>query len=76
MSLKETIGSNMPAVMSVLLTLFIVGIVCALFLAEPPDGSREVLFMLLGVVVKEWSNSMHYWYGTTRSSAEKTKLLK
>jgi len=68
--------SNMPAVLSVALTVFIVGIVCALFYTEPPKGAREVLFMLLGVVIKEWSNSMHYWYGTTRSSAEKTKHLK
>ena len=68
--------SNMPAVLSVSLTLFIIGIVCALFYIEPPKGAESVLFMLLGVVIKEWSNSMHYWYGTTRSSAEKTKLLK
>ncbi|MCK4786282.1 MAG: hypothetical protein KAV87_21170 [Desulfobacteraceae bacterium] len=69
-------SSNMPAVLSVALTIFIVGIVCALFYTEPPQGAREVLFMLLGVVIKEWSNSMHYWYGTTRSSQDKTRLLK
>ena len=74
---RENIShSNMPAVLSVALTLFVIGIVCALFYTEPPTGAREVLFMLLGVVIKEWSNSMHYWYGTTRSSSEKTKLLK
>ena len=66
----------MPAVLSVGLTLFVIGIVFALFYAEPPEGAREVLFMLLGIVVKEWANSMHYWYGTTRSSADKTKLIK
>ena len=76
-SARENNGhSNMPAILSVSLTTFIVGIVCALFYTEPPQGAREVLFMLLGVVIKEWSNSMHYWYGTTRSSSEKTKLLK
>ena len=63
--------SNMPAVLSVVLTVFIIGIVSALFYTEPPAGAREVLFMLLGVVIKEWSNSLHYWYGTTRSSANK-----
>ena len=68
--------SSMPAVLSLALTVFIIGIVCALFYMEPPEGARNVLFMLLGVVIKEWSNSMHYWYGTTRSSQEKTKLLK
>lgn len=73
---KHNKDSNMPAVLSIALTLFIVGIVCALFLTEPPAGAREVLFMLLGVVIKEWSNSMHYWYGTTRSSSDKNKMMK
>ena len=73
---KNNSDSNMPAILSVSLPLFIVGIVCALFLTEPPTGAREVLFMLLGVVIKEWSNSMHYWYGTTRSSSDKNKLIK
>jgi len=68
---KEHKHSNMPAVLSVTLTIFIIGIVSALFYTEPPAGAREVLFMLLGVVIKEWSNSLHYWYGTTRSSANK-----
>ena len=69
-------SSHMPAILSFMLTMFIVGIVTALFMTEPPAGAREVLFMLLGVVIKEWSNSMHYWYGTTRSSQDKTRLLK
>jgi len=67
--------SKMPAVLSVMMTLFIIGIVVSLFSFEPPTGAREVLFMLLGVVVKEWSNSMGYWYGTTRSSSEKNHKL-
>lgn len=73
---KEHKHSFMPAVLSVGLSLTIAGIVYMLFYLEPPEGSREVLFMLLGVVVKEWGGSMQYWFGTTRSSSEKTRLLK
>jgi hypothetical protein len=67
----ENKHSRMPAVISVGLTIFVMAIVYALFYSEPPQGAREVLFMLLGVVVKEWSNSLHFWFGTTRSSANK-----
>jgi len=67
--------SIMPSVMVVMLSVFVVGIVYLLFFYEPPEGSRDVLFMLLGIVVKEWANAMHYWYGTTRSSAQKTNLI-
>jgi K+-sensing histidine kinase KdpD len=67
--------SLMPAMLSLLLTCFIAGIVFLLFYVEMPDGSKEVLFMLLGIVVKEWGGAMQYWFGTTRGSEEKTRLL-
>jgi len=71
----ENKHSYMPAVLSAGLTLFVMVIVYALFYAEPPQGAREVLYMLLGVVIKEWSNSCHYWYGTTQSSQLKTDIM-
>ena len=67
--------SKMPAYLSVGLTLIIMLIVFMLFWVDVPTGSREVLFMLLGVVVKEWGSAMQYWFGTTRSSADKTRLI-
>jgi K+-sensing histidine kinase KdpD len=67
--------SNMPALLSLLLTAFIAGIVFLLFYVEMPEDSKEVLFMLLGIVVKEWGGSMQYYFGTTRGSEEKTRLL-
>lgn len=73
---KEHKDSFMPAVLSVGLTLTIGLIVYMLFYIEPPQGAREVLFMLLGVIVKEWGGSMQYWFGTTNSSQKKTNLLK
>lgn len=68
-------NSIMPAGLSVGLTFMIAVIVGLLFWVEVPQGSREVLFMLLGVAVKEWGSAMQYWFGTTRSSSDKTKLL-
>lgn len=67
--------SIMPAVLSICLTLIVVLIVYLLFFQAIPSGAREVLFMLLGVVVKEWGGAMQYWFGTTRSSSDKNKLF-
>lgn len=67
--------SRMPALLSLLLTCFIAGIVWMLFYVTMPDGSKEVLFMLLGIVVKEWGGSMQYYFGTTRGSEEKTRMM-
>ena len=63
--------SNMPAILSGVLSMVIVGIIYLLFYSPVPEGSKDVLFMLLGVVVKEWGGAMQYWFGTTRSSANK-----
>jgi len=63
--------SYMPATLSIALSAIVMGILYMLFYSEPPEGSRDVLFMLLGVVIKEWGGSMQYWFGTTRSSANK-----
>ncbi len=68
---KENKHSKMPAILSVSLSLIIVAIIYLLFYTEVPEGSKDVLFMLLGVVVKEWGGAMQYWFGTTRSSADK-----
>ena len=67
--------SKMPACLSVGLTVLIALLVFLLFYVNVPEGSREVLFMLLGVVVKEWGSAMQFWFGTTRSSADKTRLM-
>lgn len=67
--------SFMPAMLSCLLTIFIIAIVYLLFYVTMPDGSKEVLYMILGIILKEWGSSMQYWFGTTRSSSDKNKLL-
>lgn len=63
--------SKMPATLSIVLSLVVVGIICMLFLTIVPSGSKDVLFVILGAVLKEWGGAMQYWFGTTRSSADK-----
>jgi hypothetical protein len=68
---KENKHSAVPALLSAVLSMVIVVIIYLLFYTPVPEGSKDVLFMLLGVVVKEWGNAMQYWFGTTRSSENK-----
>lgn len=68
--------SHMPSAMTVMLTIMMSSIIAALFLVPVQEGAKEVLFMLLGIAVKEWANSLHYWYGTTRGSSDKNKMFK
>lgn len=68
---KENKHSCMPAVLSGVLSLVIVGIIYLLFYTPVPEQSKDVLFVILGAVMKEWGGAMQYWFGTTRSSANK-----
>lgn len=63
--------SKMPAVLSCVLSLVIIGIIYLLFYTPVPEESKDVLFVILGAVMKEWGGAMQYWFGTTRSSANK-----
>ncbi len=68
----ENKHSSVPAALSAVLSMVIVIIIYLLFYTPVPEESKDVLFMLLGVVVKEWGGAMQFWFGTTRSSQEKT----
>lgn len=67
--------SHMPQILSFMLTGFIAGIVYLLFYAGVPEASKEALLIVLGVVIKEWGGSMQFWFGTTRGSQEKNRII-
>jgi len=67
--------SYMPAAITVLMTSIVGGLLFMLFSVELPASNREVAFMLFGQASALWGASVTYWVGTTRSSAEKSKLI-
>lgn len=67
--------TSMPQILSFLLTAFIAAIVYLLFYVGVPPASRDTLILVLGIVIKEWGGSMQFWFGTTRSSQEKNKII-
>ena len=68
--------SYTPAVLVYMLTALIATVVYFLFTDTVPESNENTLYMLLGSLTTAWLQSVSYWTGTTRSSAEKTKLLK
>lgn len=75
-SRAEHKDSIMPAVLSIMLTIAVALIIFALFYVEPPGGAKEPLLLILGYAIREWAGSMQYWFGTTKSSSDKTKMMK
>lgn len=40
-----------------------------------PEASKDVLFTLLGALVVQFKDVYSFWFGSSKSSAEKTELL-
>ena len=68
--------SSTPTVLVYMLTALIAIVTYLLFNAEVPESNENNLYMLLGALTTAWIQSISYWTGTTRSSADKTRLLK
>ena len=61
----------MPATITIVLALMVVGIFCALAWGSIPEKYNEVLLLLVGQVTGAFMTSVAYWLGTSRSSKEK-----
>lgn len=67
--------SMMPAIITIMLTAMVCGLLYVVVYAVIPDSSQNLAFALFGQVFGLWGASIAYWVGTTRSSAEKTKII-
>lgn len=65
--------SRMPAAICCALTVMVALGAYALFTLNIPDGNKEIAYLLFGTALAKWGDSIAYWVGTTRSSAEKSK---
>lgn len=75
MSKFEYTTSFMPGLLSFLLTIIITSLAYILCFFELPTNSKEALLLILGILTGEWKNAMGYWWQSTRSSEEKSKML-
>ncbi len=65
----------MPERLTLLLALMVVALTIALMAWSVPDGSKEVVFYLVGQIVTAFLAAVTYWLGSSRGSAEKQKKL-
>lgn len=70
------VNSRMPAVITCALSFICAVMLYSLLFVPIPDANRDILVQSFGTVLGFWGASLAYWVGTTRSSSEKTKLLR
>jgi hypothetical protein len=66
----------MPMIICCALTLMVGAGAYLLFTLEIPDTNRQISYLLFGTLLAKWGDSIAYWVGTTRSSSEKTMMMK
>lgn len=66
--------SLMPAVIVIVLTIIVAGSLWALLTLPIPEENKDLCYIMFGAVVAKWGDSIAYWVGTTRSSAQKTLM--
>jgi hypothetical protein len=67
--------SPMPMVVTGALTMIFAAALYMMFNTEIPDANRDLAYVMLGQLSALWGASVTFWVGTTRSSAEKTRLM-
>lgn len=68
--------SPMPMVVTIALTIIFGAALWMVLASEIPGANSDVAYAMLGQLSALWGASITYWVGSTRGSAEKTRLLK
>lgn len=65
----------MPNLLTIGLALMVAGMFVSLFVFEPPAQFDQVVIMIAGTVLGAFSTAVAFWLGSSKGSADKSKLL-
>lgn len=72
--MHSAVRSNVPAVLTYLLTVGFFGVLAAMF-KYPELKESAPLMIMLGSLATAWSGACAFWFGTTSGSQAKNELL-
>jgi hypothetical protein len=72
---EADVKDNTPKILAYAITIGFFSVLAALMFGKIPDGTKEVLYIMLGTLGTAWTGVISYYFGSTSGSAEKTKLL-
>ena len=73
---EQNRGHWMPQTITMVLAFMVAGMFYAVAYGDIPKDKNEIIYLILGQVLTAFLTSVAYWIGTSRSSHDKTGLLK
>lgn len=73
--MQKSTKSWVPPVLTLGITLGFFGLVAALMFCNIPDSNKAIFYSLIGSLGTAWLSCIHFWFGDTNSSAEKTAII-
>lgn len=64
-----------PKILAFVITGGFFGMLLAMLYNAIPDANRDILNIMLGALGTTWASVMAYYFGSTKGSAEKTRLI-
>ncbi len=66
--------SIMPAALTILLALMVVGVFLTLIFAPISAKFEQVIFMVCGAILNAFGMATSYWLGNTKQGADQAKI--
>jgi hypothetical protein len=73
--MQKTVKSWVPPVLTLAITIGFFGLVVGLMFANVPDANRAIFYSLIGSLGTAWMGCIHFWFGDTNSSNDKTAII-
>lgn len=74
-TMQSTTRSWVPPILTLVITLGFFGLVAGMMFLNTPDANKAILYSLIGSLGTAWLATIHFWFGDTNSSNDKTTLL-
>lgn len=72
---EMVVRDKIPAILAISVTVGFFGLLFYLMKFAPPSDNADILNILLGALATAWIGVINYYFGTSKSSSDKTTLL-
>jgi hypothetical protein len=73
--MQKSNKSWVPPVLTLFITAGFFGLIIAMIFCNIPTDNKAILYTLIGTLGTAWLACIHFWFGDTQASADKTQII-